>query len=186
MESAKAAIPTGFPSLNEVLPGGGWPSSGLIEVLVEPVGSGEMDLLMPLLVHLHQHVPDEWFMLVAPPYAPNAVAYSAAGLAPERLLVVRSSEISWVMEQALRSAACRVVLGWAQWQQPFSAKVLRRLQLAAAQSGSSCIVFQQPRARMQTTSAVLRLEVTANATGIEVGVLKSRGGKSATIQLMLQ
>ena len=43
------ALPTGFGALDARLPGGGWPRSGLIEILIRRFGAGEMSLLLPLL-----------------------------------------------------------------------------------------------------------------------------------------
>src|SRR5262249_61207439 len=42
-------LPTGFSALDDRLPGGGWPRSGLIEILVSRFGVGELTLLLPAL-----------------------------------------------------------------------------------------------------------------------------------------
>ncbi len=44
-----AALPTGYAALDRCLPGGGWPRQGLIEILVDRCGIGELSLLMPAL-----------------------------------------------------------------------------------------------------------------------------------------
>ncbi|AKJ29254.1 hypothetical protein [Caldimonas brevitalea] len=46
---ASAATPTGFPSLDAVLPAGGWPAAGVIEVLAPQPGRPELALLNPVL-----------------------------------------------------------------------------------------------------------------------------------------
>lgn len=45
-------IPTGHPTLDAVLPDGGWPRSGLIELLLPHEGIGELQLLLPTLRRL--------------------------------------------------------------------------------------------------------------------------------------
>src|SRR5260221_9929409 len=44
-----AALPTGFPSLDAELPGGGWPRQGLTELLTDEAGIGELALGLPAL-----------------------------------------------------------------------------------------------------------------------------------------
>ena len=41
------AVSTGFDTLDECLPGRGWPRSGLTEILVPRFGVGELSLLLP-------------------------------------------------------------------------------------------------------------------------------------------
>jgi len=47
-------LPSGYPRLDEHLPGGGWPRHALTEVLLEHYGTGELKLLMPALARLSQ------------------------------------------------------------------------------------------------------------------------------------
>ena len=42
-------LSTGFSTLDAGLPGGGWPCTGLIEILTPRTGLGELRLLVPLL-----------------------------------------------------------------------------------------------------------------------------------------
>jgi hypothetical protein len=46
---SQPAMPTGYPELDAELPGGGWPASGLTELLLDAPGSGEWRLLAPAL-----------------------------------------------------------------------------------------------------------------------------------------
>jgi len=45
-------LSSGYPELDALLPGGGWPAAMLTEVAVERWGSGELALFMPLLARL--------------------------------------------------------------------------------------------------------------------------------------
>ncbi len=46
------ALSTGYQALDVLLPGGGWPDSGLVELLPARSGIGELRLLMPVLARL--------------------------------------------------------------------------------------------------------------------------------------
>src|SRR5947208_1139841 len=85
-------LPTGFRTLDEHLPGGGWPRSGLIEVLVSRFGIGELTLLLPALAALTRLPTARWCVWVAPPLEPFAPALAAQGVVLERVLVVQSNQ----------------------------------------------------------------------------------------------
>src|SRR5690242_19154430 len=82
-------VSTGFSSLNERLPGGGWPRSGLVEVLVSRFGVGELTLLLPAIASLTHRPLARWCVWVAPPLEPYAPSLAAQGVVLERVLVVR-------------------------------------------------------------------------------------------------
>jgi len=183
--SAPPGLPTGFVALDRGLPGGGWPQQGLVEILTDRHGIGELSLLMPALATLCRGPEAQgggWLAWVAPPYQPYAPALAAAGIDVQRVLVVRggSSPAEWAMEQALRSEACSAVLGWSD---PRDATALRRLQLAAEQARCLAVLFRPTRAGRQPSPAVLRLELQGSAAGLQVRVVKSRGGRPVTVTL---
>jgi hypothetical protein len=84
-------LPTGCVAFDACLPGGGWPRTGLIEILVPRFGVGELYLLFPALAALTRRPGARWCVWVAPPLEPYAPALSAHGAALERMLVVRPS-----------------------------------------------------------------------------------------------
>ena len=179
-------LPTGFAALDRCLPGGGWPQQGLIEILMDRHGIGELSLLMPALAMLCRG-PSEgaghggWLAWVSPPYQPYAPALAASGIDVQRVLVVRArAPAEWAMEQALRSEACSAVLGWAD---PREMQSLRRLQLAAERSRCLAVLFRPLQAGRRPSPAVLRIELQANRTGLQARIVKSRGGPPACVQL---
>jgi hypothetical protein len=183
--SAPPGLPTGFTALDRSLPGGGWPQQGLIEILTDRHGIGELSLLMPALATLcrgHEVAgAGGWLAWVAPPYQPYAPALAAAGIDVRRVLVVRgASPPEWAMEQALRSEACSAVLGWSN---PRALTALRRLQLAAEQARCLAVLFRPTQAGEQPSPAILRLELQGSPSGLQVRVVKSRGGRPVTVQL---
>ena len=97
-----ATISSGHPELDAELPGGGWPRGNLTEFLVDRGGLGELSLLLPALAQLS--AAGGWLALVAPPWLPHAPAWAAAGVVPERLVVVRAGrQAAWCLEQWLAS-----------------------------------------------------------------------------------
>jgi len=176
------AMPTGYHSLDARLPGGGWPGSGLVELLPARTGIGELRLLVPLLARLSRG--ERWLAWVAPPYLPYAPALAAAGVELSRILVVhprRAEDGLWALEQALRAGTCAAVLAWPE---QLDGRVMRRLQLAAEAGNSLGFLFRAPRAAHQPSTAQLRLQLdcaagTAPAPGmrrLSVDILKCRGG----------
>ncbi|MGQ0428882.1 MAG: translesion DNA synthesis-associated protein ImuA [Gammaproteobacteria bacterium] len=178
-----AAVPTGFRRLDERLPGGGWPLAALTEILVPGAGVGEIRLLLPALRTLAASRPEapRWIAWLAPPHLPYAPALAAAGLDSSRMLVVRPQggfDLLWAMEQALGSGACAAVLGWAD---AAGGPALRRLALAAEEGQSPGFLFRPPRHRGEPSPAALQLALSAHDDGLDVEILKCRGGVPARV-----
>ncbi len=170
---ASPSVPTGFAALDAELPGGGWPTGCLTELLPAHEGIGELRILGPALARLSRA--NRRIAWIAPPHLPYAPALDAAGIALDRLLIVRTPsahDALWATEQALRSAACGAVLAW-----PGAAKYaeLRRLQLAADSSCALAVVFRPPRTAGEASPAALRLALHTAAGGIAAQILKRHG-----------
>ncbi len=182
------AWPTGFPALDEGLPGGGWPRSGLIEILSSRFGMGELALLMPALAAVTCRAGARWCAWIAPPLQPFAPALEACGIALERMLIVRGApharrsnrKESWTFEQALGSGACDIAFAWARQPPP---RQLRRLHLAAQRGGTLGVLFRPSRAAREASPAVLRVGVEPLPGGARVRLLKSQGGARGAIDL---
>jgi hypothetical protein len=179
--ASRVGLPTGYASLDRVLPGGGWPLQGLVEILADRTGIGELSLLLPALARLCSDGGEGgWLACISPPHPPYAPALSACGIDVSRILVVRAPPAEWAMEQALRSGACRAVLGWAACR---DRQGLRRLQLAAEQSRCLAVLFRRLRDAREPSPAVLRIALEGTALGLTARILKSRGGHPASVQL---
>jgi len=176
-----ATWPTGFPALDAGLPGGGWPRAGLVEILTPRLGVGELHLLIPVLSRLTGLTPARWVAWIAPPFEPFAPALAARGVALERQLIVRTGLPLWALEQALGSGACEAALAWVPGQaRPRS---LRRLQLATGRGRTLGFVFRDAAAAREASPAELRLTVAARNNGVEVVLLKSRGGARGPVHV---
>lgn len=181
--AAPPGNPTGFPVLDAALPGGGWPRRGLVEVLVPGTGHGELTLWAPLLRQLTGHETARCCAFVAPPFELFAPAWRAAGTRLDRLLVARTGEPLWALEQSLLAGACAIGFGWLD--AGANLVMLRRLALAAEQGGALGVLIRPPRVAHEATAAVLRLAVTRNPNGLSVDLLKGRGLVPRRIELGL-
>jgi hypothetical protein len=172
-----AALPSGFPELDAVLPGRGWPAGALTEIVLEREGIGEIRLTLPALARLQaqgRHV--AW---IAPPHVPYAPALIAAGLDLARLLVVRCKSPAdqlWAYEQALRAPECGAAFAWLGLHDD---RVMRRLAVAAREGRTWGVLWRRPGQRAVAIAAPLRLALAAEGRRLAVRVLKRRGGDLA-------
>lgn len=180
---------TGFAALDAILPGQGWPQTGLTEIHAAATGIGALQLVLPALAALSRQ--GHWIVWINPPYQPHAPALSAQGLDLARLLVVdlpaqpgaARDEMLWVYEQALRFTACGAALAWFGHVPSLH---LRRLQLAAEAGRTWGVAFRPVDTLEQASPALLRLTLEAVANEIETGrpapieitLLKARGGRA--------
>ncbi|MES2899542.1 MAG: translesion DNA synthesis-associated protein ImuA [Pseudomonadota bacterium] len=177
--SSDHCIDTGYRTLSQQLPGGGWPSGNLIDLLVQQAGIGELRLLAPALKTVGggggSGRIERRIVLLQPPHPPQALALGGMGLAPSQLLWIKSknsADALWAAEQVLKSGSCGALLFWAAHIRSDS---LRRLHLAA-QSGATLFFMLRPLASAQDSSpAPLRLALRPAAGGIEIGFVKRRG-----------
>lgn len=198
--SSRAGLASGYPKLDQCLPGGGWPQQALTEILIEQYGIGELRLLMPALAELSaeetqtayadndyegSYKEPGWIAWVAPPFQPYAPALQQCGIDLSRMLIVRpkdDSELLWSAEQALSSGTCAAVL---LWPDKLDDQASRRLQLAAEKGDSWAIAFRPLTARQQPSAAALRLLLQSTGQGTRVHILKSRGGRPTVLNNLL-
>jgi len=170
-QASTRCIDTGHPVLSAQLPGGGWPTGSLIDLLPQQPGIGELRLLRPALAK----VAARRIVLLQPPHPPQALALAAMGLAPSQLVWIRSSRSSdalWAAEQVLRSGSCGALLFW---QNHARGETLRRLHLAAQSAETLFFMLRPLTAAQDASPAPLRLALRPAAGGIEIGFVKRRG-----------
>jgi hypothetical protein len=171
---ATPSVPSGYAELDAELPGGGWPTAALTEILPQHEGIGELRIFGHALAKLAAE--GRWLAWIAPPYLPYAPALAAAGIDLSHLLMIRTRsprETLWAFEQALRSQTCGAVLAWPD---KISYAELRRLQLAAEGSATLAVLFRPLRCITEATPAALRLRLDTQAGGLAARILKRRGG----------
>ena len=105
---------TGYPELDDILPGRGWPQSGLVEIISRHWGMGELQLLIPLMRSIVEQ--GQWILWIAPPYMLYAPALTQAGIDIHQILMVKQDtsckDALWSMEKALQTKNCGLVLAW--------------------------------------------------------------------------
>ena len=179
--SQTRCVETGFPSLSNQLPGGGWPVSTMVDLLLKQNGIGEMRLLAPALAS----VAARRVVLLQPPHAPQALALAGLGLPPSSVIWLRAErtgDMMWAAEQVLRSGSCGALLFWPDQvgsgsarYRPVRSDNLRRLHLAA-QAGETLFFMMRPLATATDASpAPLRLSLEPAKGGINVGFVKRQG-----------
>jgi protein ImuA len=207
-----AGLPTGYAALDRCLPGAGWPRQGLIEILADQRGIGELRLLLPALAALcrdegaadagyppprpsnmghhagsaamppHDRGSGGWIAWVSPPYRPYAPSLAAWGIDVGRMLVVNGAGAT---EWAMDQALrSESCSAVLGWSNPRDPHALRRLQLAAEASRSLAVLYRPLQAGLTPSPAVLRLALLGGGTeGLQVRIVKSRGGRPATVNL---
>src|SRR3954465_1568346 len=135
-------VSTGYANLDRELPGSGWPTGALTEVLGLQEGIGELQLVLPALARLT--TAGKRIVWLAPPHLPYAPALAAAGVDLTHLAVVRAPgrrDALWAAEQVLRAGPCSELLAWFH-----RASYLELQRLAtAAESGGTFVTLFRPR-----------------------------------------
>lgn len=174
LKSEIPRISTGYELLDEELPGGGWPTGALTEILSGQEGIGELQLVLPALAAL------TWagkrVVWLAPPHLPYAPALAAAGVDLAQLVVVRAPgrrDALWAAEQALRAGCCHALVGWFR---RAGYDELRRLAVAAEASPAWVALFRPREAANESSPACLRLALEPEDI---IHILKRRGAPAA-------
>jgi protein ImuA len=185
--AAPQLVSSGYAQLDLAL-GGGWPVPGLLEVLCDQWGIGELQLLLPLMKALSAPAlvatsvcrPVLW---INPPFEPQALALAQHGLQPTQHWLssnLNAMDALWASEQSLRSGACAMVLCWLSG---LTMPGLRRLKLAALSGDCVGVLFRPQREAAQTTAANLRLRLSAQREGLHVELLKVQGRRPSSVLL---
>jgi hypothetical protein len=181
---ARPVWSTGRSSLDTRLPGGGWPTASLIEVLLDDTGLGEVQLFLPALAACQRQIGAPWIVWVSPPHEPYAPALAQQGIELERLLIVRpvsATEALWAAEQALSSGVCGAVFLWLKGTDD---RWLRRLKLAAEAGGALGVLFRPERHRYESSPASLRLLMSQGEEELpSLDLLKVQGGRPGPVDL---
>ena len=181
--SQPAGLPTGYAALDRCLPGGGWPSQGLIEILTR---SSRHRRTEPADARARRAVAARIMGTAGSPgsrrrtsrthlHSPPAASTCGA------CCVVRAQPAEWAMEQALRSGACSAVLGWAALPRSAEPAPAAARGRAVALPGGAVPQAGAMAANLRPRCCASRSK--ASREGLEVRILKSRGGQAATVQL---
>lgn len=166
--------PTGWALLDQELPGGGWPTRSVTEVLTAQPAVLEWRLLG----HALKAITDKGgqIVVVGPPCAPHFPGLLHEGFRNSQFVWIQAdapAERLWVAEQLIKSNAAGAVLAWLPQARP---EQIRRLQVCAQGCEGLVILFRASSARHDASAAPLRLSVTAGLDwALQVEVFKRRG-----------
>jgi hypothetical protein len=181
LSSVSPTVSTGYAELDRQLPGSGWPTAALTEVLGLQEGIGELQLVLPALARLS--AAGKRVVWLAPPHLPYAPALAAAGVDLAHLAVVRAPgrrDALWAAEQVLRAGPCHALIGWfrhARYEE------LRRLAVAAESSRAVVVLFRPREAAQEPSPACLRIALQSGGDELNVHIVKRRGAPAAPIHL---
>ena len=176
-------VATGYASLDQVLPGHGWPQGAMTELLQPQAGLHEWGLVAPALAAVQRvsnSITGRMLVLIGPPHLPFGPALGAQQLDLSRMLCVRGAagnapSLLWATREALQCADVAAVMAWL----PDARSAhLRRLQIAAHAHNKLLFVFRPLRAQQESSPAPLRLRLegaVSDAGNLLVHVHKRRG-----------
>ena len=164
---------TGIAVLDDMLPGGGWPKSGLVEIILPDAYCDALSLLMPALIRLSQQ--GRWIAMVNPTYPARAGLLTEATINHDRILQVNphpGRSALWTAESMLYSGDCCVVMAWPNCRTELMGK---RLQKSAAHGKALGILFSYAGLETQPSGVEMRLKLEVDREGSAVYLLNSRG-----------
>lgn len=186
-----ACVASGFAALDAELPGGGWPTQSLSEILLSDGLAGvEWRLLAPALAPLLVSAParpakrdrtekkhsERPLLLINPPLTPHLPGLQRAGLPAQRLIWIAPqtpAQQLWALEQAIKSNASAAILAWLPRAAP---EQIRRLQSCAQAMEAPIFLFRPLAVQAQSSAAPLRLCISSGpGWTLQVQILKRRG-----------
>jgi len=176
------STPSGFRALDEELPGGGWPSRCLTELLLSHTGVGEIRFLASTLSSLTRAGRE--IVLLSPPHVPDPTGWEQLGIDMRHVLIVRTERPAdrlWAVEQSIKSSAFGALLAWLPEEKVLARHdALRRLQSLAASANGLTFLMRPAIAQYQASPAALRLTLsTGKPEGerrtLSVRLIKRRG-----------
>ncbi|MBB3261322.1 translesion DNA synthesis-associated protein ImuA [Paraburkholderia sp. WP4_3_2] len=168
---ARTAVASGHSALDAELPGRGWPTGSLTEIVCPQPGCGELRLLRPALVAVAQRP----IFMLQPPHRLQQIALAWLGVPIENVKVLTprsTSDALWAAEQILRAGTASALLFW---QQQIRADALRRLHLAAQRADTLFFLFRPTAAAVTTSPAPLRIGLEPAPGGVNIALIKRRG-----------
>lgn len=171
--AASLVTPTGVAGLDELLPGGGWPRGGLVELIVPDEYTDVISLVMPALVRLSRQ--GRWIAMVSPPCQTRARLFTCTDINPARVLQVNphpGRSALWTAESMLQSGTCGVVLAWPNCNTELMDK---RLQKAAANGKALGILIRYEGLSVPPSGVDVRLKVDMGTEGKAVYLVDSQG-----------
>jgi protein ImuA len=169
-----SVVSSGFSSLDQELPGGGWPCQSLTELLQAQPAVLEWRVLVPALrtvTAMKQTV-----VVVSPPLPPHMPGLQQLGLDERQFIWIDARTPAhklWSVEQLLKANACGALVAWLDQVRPTQ---IRMLQLCAKRFEGVAFICRPEVARHEASAAPLRVHASLGRDWqLQVQVLKRRG-----------
>ncbi len=168
------AVPTGFAALDAELPGGGWPTRSLTELLTAQAAVCEWRLLGPAIPAFTSEQGRVY--LIAPPKEPHVGGLCQLGLSADQVVWIEAATPAdrlWATEQVIKADPSGAILSWLPQARP---EQIRRLQVQAHGCEAPVFLLRPATALRDASSAPLRLAVAlGKGWHLEVRIPKRRG-----------
>jgi cell division inhibitor SulA len=164
---------SGIAVLDDLLPCGGWPKSGLAEIILPDPYCNPMSLLLPALVRLSRK--GRWLAMVNPSYPARSGILRESAINHDRVLLVNphpGRSALWTAESMLFSGDCSVVMTWPNCNTELMGK---RLQRAANHGRALGILFRYEGLVTQPSGVEIRLKLEMDTQGRAIYLLNSKG-----------
>jgi cell division inhibitor SulA/protein ImuA len=156
-----------------MLPGGGWPKGGVVELIIPDDHADAIDLVMPALQRLSRQ--GRWIAMVTPPLPSRAAVFKDPDINANRVLQVNphpGRSGLWTVESMLHSGDCAAVLAWPGCDTELMDK---RLQKAAEMGKTLCVLFRYASLATHPSGVDVRLKVEVSEGSRAVYRVNSRG-----------
>lgn len=167
-------VSSGWAALDAELPGGGWPTQALTEILCPQPATVEWRLMGPALRPLVAK--GGQVVVVAPPRHPFLPGLLHEGLHPRQLVWIQAdapAQRLWVTEQLIRANAAAALIAWLPQARQ---EQLRRLQVSAQACEGLVFLCRPEAAQHEASAAPLRVYATFGLDWqVQVQVFKRRG-----------
>ena len=167
-------VSSGFLALDAELPGSGWLTRSLTEILSPQPSVLEWRLIGPALKRIIAN--GGHIVVVGPPKTPHLPGLRHSGIDDRHLVWVQAeapAERLWCTEQLIKSGACGAVVSWLPQARP---EQIRRLQVCAQSCDGPVFLFRPSAAQHEASAAPLRVFTTLGLDWeLQVQVLKRRG-----------
>ena len=175
-------MPTGVDGLDELLPCGGWPRNGLVEIIVPDDYVDFMSLLMPALARFSRQ--GRWLAMVTPPSQARASLFTDSRVDSLKVLQVNphpGRSALWTAESMLQSGDCSVVLAWPNCNTELMDKRLQN----AATSGKALAILVRYEGMSTPGSVVdVRLKLETDTDGSAVYLVNNQGEMLSGVALV--
>lgn len=168
----RKTVSSGYSDLDAQLPGHGWPTGTLIEILLAQSGSCEMQLLKPSLLALQD---DRNIILLNPPHTPSSLCLQQWLPSTQHIFWIRPDSTLntlWAAEKILQHNTSAALLCWFD---TAPASLVHRLHRVARQSSTLFFSFRPASIATQSSVAPLRINLELTPQGLNIHLLKRQG-----------